>query len=104
MEKKILHLSVSKQWFDMIASGEKKEEYRKIKKYWKKRLFNIVSDNGAVCRYSSKPFTHVSFTNGYGDDKPRIEKKIERITIGRPRKGWCPDEFLDKQYFVIKLK
>lgn len=34
MEKKVLNLSVSKQWFDMISAGVKTEEYREIKKYW----------------------------------------------------------------------
>ena len=27
---KILHLTLKKKWFDMIASGEKKEEYREM--------------------------------------------------------------------------
>ena len=31
-------LTLKKQWFDMIASGEKKEEYREIKDYWWMRL------------------------------------------------------------------
>ena len=33
MKKKVLHLSVKKQWFDMISAGEKTEEYREIKPY-----------------------------------------------------------------------
>lgn len=33
MKKKILTLTVSKQWFDMIVAGEKTEEYRAIKSY-----------------------------------------------------------------------
>ena len=37
-KKKVLTLTVSKQWFDMIVVGEKTEEYREIKKYWIKRL------------------------------------------------------------------
>jgi len=37
----ILHLNLKKKWFDMIASGEKKEEYREMKKYWIKRMTNI---------------------------------------------------------------
>ena len=41
MEKKILTLNVSKQWFDMIVSGEKTEEYREIKPYWASRLVKI---------------------------------------------------------------
>lgn len=39
MKKKVLTLTVSKEWFDMIVAGEKKEEYREIKMYWLKRLF-----------------------------------------------------------------
>lgn len=111
MEKKVLHLSVSKQWYDMLASGEKKEEYREIKDYWTKRLlkdlpvgFRLGIKIGTIRKPWHPVYTHVLFINGYGDDKPRVEKEIESISIGKPRKGWCPDEFLDKEYFVIKLK
>ena len=38
--KKVLTLAVSKEWFDMIVSGEKNEEYRVIKPYWASRLVN----------------------------------------------------------------
>lgn len=33
-----LILPLKKKWFDMIASGEKKEEYREIKEYWRTRF------------------------------------------------------------------
>lgn len=110
MEKKVLTLSVKKEWFDEIVSGEKKEEYREIKPYWIKRLttncevvYDVVAET--YCgKVLYRPYTHVLFINGYGDDKPRIEKEIESIDIDRPRKGWCPDEFLGKEYFVIRFK
>lgn len=38
MEKKVLNLVVANKWYDMIASGEKNEEYRTIKAYWINRL------------------------------------------------------------------
>lgn len=38
MDKRVLYLSVKKEWFDMIASGEKKEEYREMSTYWSSRL------------------------------------------------------------------
>lgn len=107
MEKKVLHLSVSKQWFDMLVSGEKKEEYREIKDYWRKRFINTIDafmGDKLLHLPQFVPYTHVLFINGYGNDKPRVEKEIESITIGKPKKGWCPDEFLDKECFVIKLK
>ena len=28
MKKKVLTLTIDKQWFEMVVSGEKKEEYR----------------------------------------------------------------------------
>lgn len=128
-KKKVLTLTVSKQWFDMIAAGEKKEEYREIKGFWMSRLLLIKDEESKefkklhveksvemlidtdtikekinVGAMKFVPFTHVLFINGYGNDKPRVEKEIESISIGKPRKGWCPDEFLDKDYFVIKFK
>ena len=39
-KKKVLILTVSKQWFDMIVADEKTEEYREIKPYWVARLFS----------------------------------------------------------------
>lgn len=37
---KTLHITLKKKWFDMILSGEKKEEYREIKEYWINRLIH----------------------------------------------------------------
>ena len=110
MEKKVLTLSVKKEWFDKIVSNEKKEEYREVKPYWIKRLttncevvYDVVAET--YCgKVLYRPYTHVLFINGYGDDKPRVEKEIESIDIGKPRKGWCPDDFLGKEFFVIRFK
>ncbi len=127
--KKILNLVVTKKWFDMIASGEKTEEYREIKGFWLNRLLLIKDVGGekfrklhvgkydvilidAVTikqginygRLKFKPFTHVLLRNGYHKDSPRIEKEIEDITIGKPKKGMCPDEWLDTAFFIIKFK
>lgn len=124
MKKKILTLTVSKQWFNMIADGKKSEEYREIKPYWVARLFqdnsNIIDvqylasglagRTDLLKRYIDtqkiilKPFTHVLFVNGYRKDSPRIEKEIEVITVGKPKKGLCPDKWLDSEFFIIKFK
>ena len=115
-KKKVLTLTVSKQWFDMIVADEKTEEYRDIKPYWASRLVNQQAESGEVlfdefggyCRVIGKleykPYTHVIFINGYRKDSPRTEKEIESITIGKPKKGLCPDKWLDKEFFVIKFK
>ena len=124
MKKKVLTLTISKKWFDMILSGEKTEEYREIKPYWVARLFQCNSNIFDVRYIASvlegrtdllkryiyiqrivwKPFTHVLFINGYRKDSTRIEKEIESITIGKPKKVLCPDKWLDTEFFVIKFK
>lgn len=123
MKKNTLHLTINRKWFDLIKDGTKREEYREIKVYWINRLLldfvgtsmggfaSILEKNiGALKEFWSskciktRPYTHVLFINGYGKNRPRIEKEIEGITIGKPKKGLCPDEFLDKEYFIIKFK
>ena len=44
MKEKILHLTLTRYWFDKIASGEKKIEYRDIKHYWAIRLFCFIEE------------------------------------------------------------
>lgn len=130
MKKKILTLTVSKQWFDMIADGRKNEEYRTIKGYWVKRLFLLWNEDTCTNEkipphcvknwdsispemanycinspyYKAIPYTHVLFINGYRKDSPRIEKEIESISIGKPKKGLCPGKCLDHEFFIIKFK
>lgn len=124
MEKKVLNLTVSKEWFYMISDGRKTEEYRVPKKHWIKRLLAANSDNTDMKTWaeaadgrvdiirqsirtnflSFKPYIHALFINGYRKDSPRIEKEIESITIGKPKIGMCPNEWLDKEFFIIKFK
>ena len=115
-KKKVLTLTISKEWYELIVAGEKNEEYREIKPYWASRLVNQNSESGMVGfdefgGYTAvigepeyKPFTHVHFINGYRKDSPRVEKEIEGITIGKPKKGMCPDKWLGHEFFIIKFK
>ena len=115
-EKKVLPLVLEKKWFKKIVSGEKTEEYREIKPYWASRLVNQKAESGEVlfdefggyCRVQGepeyKPFTHVLFYAGYAKDRQVVEKKIESISIGKPQKGMCPEEWLNKDVFIIKFK
>ena len=109
-KKKVLTLTVSKQWFDMIVACEKTDEYREIKPYWIKRLATNcevaydVAEKTYCGNVLYRPYTHVLFINGYRKDSTRIEKEIKSITIGKPKKGLCTDKWLDKEFFVIKFK
>lgn len=34
----MLTLPIKRKWFDMICRGEKREEYREVTEYWRKRI------------------------------------------------------------------
>lgn len=91
-----LYLTIKKQWFDLILSGEKKEEYRDIKGYWIKRL-RVPVNTGAILFQN---YSYVQFTNGYGKDKPTAIFECLGITIGKgnPKLG-APRE----DVFIIKM-
>lgn len=126
---KTLHLTLKKKWFDMIASGEKKEEYREIKPYWITRLVDwsgypkespddhkyIAQDiaydilmnqhepNEVIKGYYSKlkQFDGVIFKNGYSGGAKIMSFKSPVISLAKGREDWgaAPDRW----YFVIKL-
>jgi len=87
-EPRILHLTLKKQWFDLIASGKKREEYREIKPYWTTRLVN-------------KGFDVVRFRNGYSPESPVMDVEFHTIRLGFGKKAWGAQA--GKKYFVISL-
>lgn len=85
---KYLHLTLKKNWFDLILSGEKKEEYRDIKPYWEKRLIG-------------KKYDRIIFRNGYATNAPQFTIKLKSITQGTGKSEWGAEE--GKQYFILSL-
>lgn len=91
---KILHLNLKKKWFDMITSGEKKDEYREFKRYWVKRL--VKSHTPTVFKH----YDVVKFRNGYSKDSPTVSVECLGIEINNGNKDWG---WNGKPGFVIKL-
>lgn len=62
MNAEILHLTLHRRWFDAIARGEKKEEYRAQTPFWIKRLIG-------------RSYREIHFRNGYNPSSPwmRVE-------------------------------
>lgn len=119
---KTLDLVLKGKWYDMISSGEKREEYREIKPYWFDRLIDcfMKKDAELATRYfgkegrttnieainddidgewiSFKGFTHIRFRRGYTNTTMLF--KCDGITIGHGRTDWgAPEE----EVFIIKL-
>lgn len=105
---KILDLPLKAKWYEMIESGNKKEEYREIKKYWIGRLAkcggrNSYEKTGFYCKkaicfscitrgngFHPKEYTHVCFRFGY--TKRTMLFELESITIGVGNTNWgAPD-------------
>ena len=85
---KTVTMPIQKKWFNMIISGEKKEEYREVKEYWRKRLLHDKVDR-------------LKLINGYGSDKPYIiiELKDIKMGLGNPYHG-AP---LNVWVYILKL-
>jgi len=90
---KVLKLTLTKQWFDLILTGEKVFEYREYKKHWMQRLLG-------------KDYDQIEFINGYGLHRPTMRVVCEGVAIMavehiQPDNGEQLDA--EKKYFVIAL-
>ena len=113
-----LYLPLKKEWYEMIESGVKTEEYREIKPHWIPRLLETPTGFG-IPRYVTsifvrspgilnlrieqgfvvfKEYTHVKFSYGY--TKRTMIYEIDSFTFGKGKPEWgAPTE----DVFIIKL-
>ena len=90
----ILHLTLKKDWFDMIASGKKREEYRECKEYWSRRLMEHGTNK-------FRKYDVVRFRNGYAKGAPSIDIICKEICINLSKTKWSNKPPI--KCFVIKL-
>ena len=88
-----LKLVLKKKWWDMVASGQKREEYREATAYWSHRFYD------EWCCW--KPYDEVTFYLGYAKDRPSMTFRIIDILEGPGRPEWGAEP--GKEYFVIQL-
>jgi len=78
---RVLHLNLVRRWFDEIAAGTKRKEFRQFTPYWQTRL-------------SGREYDFIEFRNGYATNAPRMHVQFRGVTVrGRGR----------NKEFVIKL-
>lgn len=83
----MLVLPIKKKWFDMILSGEKKEEYREIKRYYESRL-------------DYQEFKDIIFRNGYSRKSPYLKARV-KIKKGYGKEEWGAEPW--KKYYVLEI-
>ena len=94
---KVLHLTLKKEWFDMILSGEKKEDYRELKSYWNARL-NANTYEGF---FKPKQFDVVELANGYSRDSRKIIIQFDYTTVREGLIKWGANA--GEKYFVVRF-
>jgi hypothetical protein len=115
---KILYLPLKAEWYNLIESGVKTEEYRQIKPFYIHRLsciggpmkyleqFNydehlevIEANIARGMSVNVNGYTHVQFSYGY--TKRTMLFQIDDITVGYGKTEWGAPE--DEKVFIIKL-
>ena len=95
----MLTLTIKKKWFDMILSGEKKEEYRDCKPYYQKRFCPYFCWEVVGGKKVRQVFP-VRLRNGYDVRSPSIIAKCTvRRGTGKPEWGAEPG----KEYYVLDI-
>jgi hypothetical protein len=107
----MLTLPIKKKWYDMILSGQKKEEYREVTPYYTERFRNAAwlspiykretveeyfrcwPGNGTSCRLILK--------NGYSYDSPAA-LVTGRVRIGKGRPEWGAEA--GKEYYIFTIE
>lgn len=86
----MLTFTIKRNWFEMIASGEKKEEYRAANSYYDSRLM----------KYKNEPIW-VALRNGYRNDSDTLYCRVVpvRETAARPEWGGVPG----KMHWSLKI-
>lgn len=89
----MLTLPIKKKWFDLILSGEKKEEYRKISPYYASRFQNLFhgdADEKEIC-----------FRNGYSSTSPSFVA-VCTLDIGEGKEKWGAES--GQTYYRLHIK
>lgn len=86
----MLTLPIKREWFDMIASGEKGEEYREITPYYEARLE----------KYMHAGRFRIILRAGYRKNSPKMSCLV-RVSKGTGRPEWGAEA--GKQYYVLRI-
>lgn len=97
----MLILPIKKKWFDMIKSGEKKEEYREIKSYWTERIAKETDELEVTDPYYyNNEYYDICLKNGYSKNAPKLICKCE-LGIDTGKEKWGAES--NKKYYVFKI-
>ncbi|MEM1219599.1 MAG: ASCH domain-containing protein [Bacteroidota bacterium] len=94
----VLHLNLKRKWFDMVAAGEKKEEYREVKPFWNRVFDAYITIRGR--RYHPSD-VDIMFSNGYAKNRRQMLVECKYMKIGAGRTDWGAEA--GEQYHTLVL-
>ena len=105
----MLLLPIKRKWFQMILTGEKREEYREIKPYWTKRILRELGYpeehwegiKECLIETSTGRSFLVHFRNGYGNNVPEFIAECH-LSIGKGKEEWGAKQ--NVEYFVFHIE
>lgn len=110
---KILDLSLTYHWYDEIASGRKKEEYRKITPFYKTRFMSGYNQKNPTCtnlcsiclyllveKCGALRYDAIRFHRGQGS-KTTMLVEWKGLSIGLGKKEWGAP--LNEKVYIIHL-
>ena len=93
----MLILPIKKEWFNMILSGKKKEEYREPKPYYTTRFKNVWNGSLLDCDTVKK---EIVFRNGYNKNSPSFIASCT-LDIGTGKEEWGAEP--SKKYYILRI-
>lgn len=101
--KSVLRLTLKKDAFEVMKTGEKMMEFRKPSRWIMSRLFVNGNQNQGRRTYDA-----VVFTNGYGKSRPSFERKYDGCAIATEARDYAYSNGLsvrvEKGDFIIRLE
>lgn len=96
----MLVLPIKKQWFDLIITGVKLEEYREISSYYKSRFKNLFEMYPSSYYPTGKDKQQLILRNGYSSNSPScIITASLKIDYGKEK--WGAEK--DKKYYILYI-
>lgn len=92
----MLVLPIKKKWYDMILSGEKREEYRDIRSYYTSRFEHLWQRS----LIGGKARRKICFRNGYSSKSPTFVATVT-LDIGQGKPEWGAEP--GREYYVLKI-
>lgn len=89
----VLYLTLKRKWYDMIARGEKKEEYRDNTPHWSVRIQNAIKHSGR-----RKPIV-VAFSLGRTRATMFFEVSLIKSVVGSQHPEWGEPIYL--HYLIL---